>query len=231
MIVNWDSLSYLRTTVAAVRRFSAGGTRIIVVDNGSQDGSLAWLRTEKVETVALGANFGHGAGLDLGWLRARTRIVVALDVDAFPISDTWLPRLTMALDSGATVAGAHGGAIVDRLRAGAAEGWDGRDFVHPCCLAMRLRRFVYQRHTFRPDRARRLDTAELISVRERSSLSYLEPTTHLGPGMLGTVFGEAVYHNFYATRHRREGRQQVDGVLATDAETTWARAVEVYLER
>ena len=95
---------------------------------------------------------------------------------------------------------------------------------------MRLRRFVYQRHTFRPDRARRLDTAELISVRERSSLSYLEPTTHLGPGMLGTVFGEAVYHNFYATRHRREGRQQVDGVLATDAETTWARAVEVYLD-
>ena len=60
VIVNWDSLSYLRTTVAAVRRFSASGTRIIVVDNGSHDGSLAWLRTEKVETVALGANFGHG---------------------------------------------------------------------------------------------------------------------------------------------------------------------------
>ena len=38
VIVNWDSLAYLRTTIAAVRRFSAGGTRIIVVDNGSHEG-------------------------------------------------------------------------------------------------------------------------------------------------------------------------------------------------
>ena len=130
VIVNWDSLAYLRTTIAAVRRFSAGGTRIIVVDNGSHDGSLAWLRTEKVETVALGANFGHGAGLDLGWLRARTRIVIALDVDAFPISDTWLPRLAAALDSGATVAGAHGGAILDRLAPELPEGWvTGTSFI------------------------------------------------------------------------------------------------------
>ena len=138
VIVNWDSLSYLRTTLAAVHHFSPPTTRILVVDNGSTDGSVEWLREHDVRTVALDANWGHEAGLDLGWLRARTRTVVALDVDAFPISHQWVPQLTEPLASGATVVGARGGEHVYRLALDASNPWRGRDYVRPpCCLAIR----------------------------------------------------------------------------------------------
>src|SRR5262245_13654134 len=58
VIVNYDTLEYLRTTVGAVRRFSLPSTRIIVVDNGSTDGSVQWLRQEGLRSVALGTNVG-----------------------------------------------------------------------------------------------------------------------------------------------------------------------------
>ena len=104
---------------------------------------------------------GHGAALDLGWLRARTSVVVALDVDAFPISDQWLSRLTTPLDEGATVVGAHGGEVLDRLSRDVPPEWRGRDFVHPCCLAMRLRDFVARDHSFRADRSSGRDPGEI----------------------------------------------------------------------
>ena len=53
--------------------------------------------------------------------------------------------------------------------------------------------------------------------REREHLSFLEPTSHIGPGPVGTVFGDVVYHNFYAARHRREGRDRIHGVTEMDA--------------
>ena len=183
-----------------------------------------------VPTLALGTNVGHGSGLDLGWVRARTQTVVALDVDAFPISDRWLSRLTTPLDEGrANVVGAHGGEVIDRLSADVDDEWRGRDFVHPCCLAMRLRRYAAGNHSFRADRSSGRDPGEIVSDRERPRLSFLEPTSHIGPGPVGTVFGDVVYHNFYAIRHRRQGSGTVDGVTAVEAAEAWRVAVARYL--
>jgi glycosyltransferase involved in cell wall biosynthesis len=220
--VNWNSLEYLRTAIAAVRHFSPPSTRIIVVDNASGDGSDHWLSAAGITTISLPRNVGHGPALDLGFFRARTRYVIALDVDAFPISDRWIDELRARLEGGATVAGAHGGRVLDTPFVPA--GWERRDFVHPCCLAMRLRRFVFRRRTFRRDAQRRKDPGELLSDAERPKLSYLEPTSHLGPGVLGTVFGELVYHNFYAVRHLRQGAAVINGVTREDAVRTWERA-------
>lgn len=80
VIVNWNTLVHLRETVRAVRLFSPDWTRIPVVDNGSSDGSVEWLRSRRVPTVDLGTNVGHVPGIDLGWSRARTETVVALDL-------------------------------------------------------------------------------------------------------------------------------------------------------
>ena len=68
--------------------------------------------------MTLDTNVGHGPALDLGWLRARTQTVVALDVDAFPISDS----VAVTPDDTARrgwrhVVGAHGGEVLERLSA------------------------------------------------------------------------------------------------------------------
>lgn len=230
--VNWNSLTMLRANVAAVRRYSPPGTRMIVVDNGSDDASRAWIDEQQdVRGVFLDSNYGHGPGLDHGFLRARTRSVVALDVDAMPISQAWLPMLLDALHGGATVAGVQGGVHRDLARTDLPEEWRDRpDFVHPCCLAMRLRRFVYRRHTFRKTRidGRLADPAERIADREER-LYFLEPTSVRGPGSLGQVHGGIVYHNAYGTRHRKEAMDLIDGVSAEDAAAAWDEAVARYL--
>src|SRR6478672_2798427 len=89
--VNWNTLPYLQTMCEMVRRNSPLGTRIVVVDNASTDGSRQWLRGRgDLEAVLLPFNIHHGPAADLGALRVRTEFLLLLDVDAFPISDRWI---------------------------------------------------------------------------------------------------------------------------------------------
>lgn len=197
--VNWNTLRYLETMVAMVRRHSRAGTRIVVVDNASTDGSREWLRAHpELRHRLLRYNLHHGPAADIGALMVETEFLVLLDVDAFPLSDRWLPEVIDALRGGCTVAGGH----------------VHRQYVHPSYFAMRTRDFVSRDHSFsivgewkkgvKGGGEGFRDAGEDISVRERERFG--PETTHLipvtstrGPGMLGTVFGDLVYHNFFST--------------------------------
>src|SRR6478736_2703123 len=113
-IVNWNSLDLLRDVVRALERFGppAGGQlEILVVDNGSTDGSRAWLRSQRrigrLRSVLLPRNVFHGPAMDLAFLLASTEYVVALDVDAFPVTDDWLETLLGPLRERKFVSGAQ----------------------------------------------------------------------------------------------------------------------------
>ena len=207
--VSWNSLAYLQVLADVVGRRSPAGTRLLVVDNASGDGTRRWLRGRPdLDRLLLPVNLGHEVALDLGFLVARTEVVVALDVDAFPLQDDWLAELRGRLDAGAAVAGA-------RLN---------RDYVHPCCLAMRLPDFVAQGLSFRSTAS--TAPGELLSARVSGPRSYLEVTGRRGPGDVGTVFGDLIYHNFYSTRFALEGSDVLDGrVRADDPRVAWAEAV------
>jgi glycosyltransferase involved in cell wall biosynthesis len=219
--VNWNSAEQLRTLLRLVRSRSPERTRILVVDNHSRDESRALLSaTPDVEAINLPINLGHDLALDIGFLAVRTEFVVALDVDAFPLHGEWLRELLQPLDSSATIAGA-------RLN---------REYVHPCCLAMRTRTFVERKHSFRNRyRPRRDgkdasgDVGEIMSQRETPRLFFFDPTSQRGPGDVGTVFGGLVYHNFYSTRFNGTDAVVLDDhVRQSDAEAAWNEAVERY---
>lgn len=221
--VNWNSYGYLASSLELVRRRSPESTRIIVIDNDSDDGSRAFLRSRTdVRSVLLPLNAGHDLALDMGFLLADTEYVVALDVDAFPIRDGWLDTLLEPLQQGSEIAGA----------------WLGRRFVHPCCLAMRTARFVGRGHSLRAayvpragadDEAPRGDVGELMATREAGKLHFFPATSHRGPGDVGTVFGDFVYHNFYATRFAATERPVLDRVVRRDdPAAAWAEALERY---
>jgi glycosyltransferase involved in cell wall biosynthesis len=204
--VNWNSVEMLHQHVRAVRRF-APEARILVVDNGSDDGSREALGQLPVRAILLDRNLGHGAALDIGCLAARTRYVVTLDIDAFPISESWLPTLLALLD-GAHVAGIESGARVQEQVGVTDEDPEWRDrppFVHPANAVIRLRRFVYRRHSWRkhPTERRVLDPGERLSAAEAGHLGFLPLTEVTGPGHVGQIYGDVVYHNCYGTRHRR----------------------------
>jgi len=101
---------------------------------------------------------------------------------------------------------------------------------------MRTARFVEQGHSFRSDyRPRQAgrdasgDVGEIMSAREAPHLHFVEVTSQRGPGDVGTVFGDVVYHNFYATRFRATGAATLDEhVSAEDAERAWEEALRRY---
>lgn len=219
--VNWNSSEHLRVFLRVVTRRTPSGTQVIVVDNGSRDDSREVLaHYPRVRSLLLPINLGHSMALDIGFLCAKTEYVVALDVDAFPLRDDWLEQLIAPLSSGKQIAGAR----------------MNRQYVHPCCLAMRTARFVEQRHSFRSRYRPRAggrdafgDVGEEMSARERDKLYFFDPTSQRGPGDIGTVFGDLVYHNFYATRAQaNRGRVLDDVVREDDVESAWNRAVQQY---
>jgi len=221
--VNWNSWSHLEVLIDVVRRRSPAETRIIAVDNGSVDGSRERIAArEDAEGLLLPVNVGHELAMDLGVLMADTEFVVALDVDAFPLHDDWLDRLLAPLSEGAQVSGA-------RLN---------RSYVHPCCWAMRFARFVERKHSFRAHYVPRSegrdasgDVGEEISTAEAPNVHFFEVTSQRGPGDVGTVFGDLVYHNFYATRFNATSDQTLDGVVAADdSAKAWDEALERYVD-
>jgi glycosyltransferase involved in cell wall biosynthesis len=223
VIVNWNGGTLLPDVLRAIERYSPVPPELIVVDNASGDGSRAWLQAHRhrLRPVLLPRNIYHGAAMDLGFLLSRTEYVVALDVDAFPTRADWLEVLQAPLREGATVSGAR--AL--------------RDYAHPCCLMMRLDRFVARRHTFQPHvgdwRPERLgteewDTGESISRREGDDHLALLPRTHArGPGHLGSVFGDVVFHNGASVRLLAGDR--VEGIELTDVRAAWGEAVARYV--
>lgn len=220
--VNWNSWSHLEVLIDVVRRRSPAGTKIITVDNGSEDESRRRIAADaRVDGLLLPANVGHELAMDLGVLLAETEFVVALDVDAFPLHDDWLERLLAPLSEGAHVSGA-------RLN---------REYVHPCCWAMRKARFVERGHSFRAHYVPRSegrdasgDVGEEISTAEAPNVHFFEVTSQRGPGDVGTVFGDLVYHNFYATRFNATSDQTLDGVVAADdSAKAWDEALQRYV--
>jgi glycosyltransferase involved in cell wall biosynthesis len=220
--VNWNSWPHLEVLIDVVNRRSPGGTRILAVDNGSLDGSRERLaERDDVEALALPVNVGHELAMDLGVLLCDTEFVVALDVDAFPLHEDWLQRLLAPLDEGAMVSGA-------RLN---------REYVHPCCWAMRTARFVEQGHSFRSHYIPRSegrdasgDVGEEISAREAPNVHFFDVTSQRGPGDVGTVFGDLVYHNFYATRFNATSEPTLDGIVAADDPAeAWEEALRRYV--
>jgi glycosyltransferase involved in cell wall biosynthesis len=219
--VNWNSSTYLRVFLRLVRRRSPPNTQILVVDNGSCDDSRELLATQPdVRTVRLPFNLGHDMALDIGFLLVDTEYVVALDVDAFPLHERWLEEILAHLWSGSEISGA-------RLN---------RQYVHPCCLAMRTARFVERKHSFRSHYRPREgardasgDIGEEMSAAEAGRLHFFDPTSQRGPGDVGTVFGELVYHNFYSTRFSAGREPVLDSVVGRDdPQAAWEEALHRY---
>ena len=96
VIVNWNGGTLLADCLAHLRRQTLPPRRIVVVDNGSTDGSTQIAaRFPEVEFRLLGKNCGFAAANNLAVAEANTEYVALLNPDANPAAD-WLERLMAA---------------------------------------------------------------------------------------------------------------------------------------
>jgi glycosyltransferase involved in cell wall biosynthesis len=221
VIVNFNTLDILKTTVAAVKRYTGPGTKLIVVDNGSKDGSREWLSGQRngLVPVLLRTNLGHGRALDIGICRATTSRVLLMDSDAFPVTQGWLESLERQMCSQNLLA------IGMRGR---------RNRLHPACalinrdhyLKTRVSMAVHSRF-LEPGEKRELgvnswDCAELFSLTIPEGRRQLIDTTPTPYG--GDLIGGLVYHHRRLTELGMES-----GGSMTPHHDLWAAARGHYL--
>jgi Predicted glycosyltransferases len=85
VIPTWNGLRYLPDCLAALRSELSPHDRIIVVDNGSRDGTSAWLaeHAPDVELIRLAVNRGFAGGTNAGIRAAKTPLILLCNDDAF----------------------------------------------------------------------------------------------------------------------------------------------------
>ena len=85
VIPNWNGkdllIRFLPTWLEAIRHHP--GSEVLIVDNGSTDGSAEWIRANhpEVHLLALPENLGFGGGSNAGFRAAKNDIVVLLNSD------------------------------------------------------------------------------------------------------------------------------------------------------
>lgn len=97
--VSWNGLEHLKTCVPAVFKQTFKDFRYIIVDNGSIDGSVGWLKKNypKIKVIELKENTGFSGGCNAGLAVSAAQYVVTLNNDTKPDKD-WLKELVKVAD-------------------------------------------------------------------------------------------------------------------------------------
>ncbi len=100
VVVTWNGLHHLKQCLPALIRQRGISYEVILVDNGSTDGSVEWVAQSypDVVLVELGSNHGFAAANNAGFRKARTDLIATLNNDARPDPD-WLASLVNAADA------------------------------------------------------------------------------------------------------------------------------------
>jgi len=109
IIPNWNGIDHLPGCLDALRAQSYSRTQVILVDNGSSDGSQSFVREHypEVHLVALERNLGLTGGNNVGFEAASGEILISLnnDTEAHPrFVETLVEALTQHPEAGMAAA-------------------------------------------------------------------------------------------------------------------------------
>ena len=93
IILNWNGEAMLRRFLPSVIQFTQiEGVEIVVADNGSNDTSLEFLRSQPVRIIELGENYGFAEGYNRAIEQVESKYVVLLNSDV-EVTPNWLDTL------------------------------------------------------------------------------------------------------------------------------------------
>ena len=83
VIPNWNGMAYLKACLDSLENQSFQNFEILMVDNGSKDGSTAFVRKHypQVRILELDQNYGFCRAVNLGIRSARAPYIVLLNND------------------------------------------------------------------------------------------------------------------------------------------------------
>lgn len=107
VIPNWNTQHWLPGCLGGLQAQTYKDFRIIIVDNGSTDNSVAWVQQHypEVEIIAFPENRGFAVAVNAGIWQATTEYVALLNVDTVPQPE-WLAELVKTIVKSPAEAGA-----------------------------------------------------------------------------------------------------------------------------
>jgi hypothetical protein len=151
-------------------------------------------KVRRFEPSEPGSDVRHGASLDqlVRQVRPRTKYVITLDTDSFPIRDGWIENLTGRLTGDTLLAGVWRDEMLPRKPA----------FVHPSCLAIRKRTLRELGAKFMVGSGADVAHNVTLAVEESGAgVSKLRRSNHYNPHFLmGAVYGDLIYHQGAGSR-------------------------------
>jgi GT2 family glycosyltransferase len=99
VVVNWNGSGYVEECLDSVAKQHYAKIEIVVVDNGSSDESLEWLRTRASgnwNLIELPRNLGFAGGVNAGIRAARGEFIALLNNDAVADPD-WISALVAGM--------------------------------------------------------------------------------------------------------------------------------------
>ena len=104
IIVNWNGEGYLERCLGSLRQQTYADREVLLVDNGSTDGSVGLVRGRfpEVRLLALERNAGFAAGNNLGIRASQGAYVATLNNDT-EVEPGWLAALVAGMGSGPRV--------------------------------------------------------------------------------------------------------------------------------
>lgn len=102
IIPNYNGLDFMETCIRALRNQTSDDFDILVVDNGSGDGSVEWLKAEGIPAIFLDCNTGFSGAVNTGIRAAATPYVILLnnDTEADP---RYVEKLLQTMDASPSV--------------------------------------------------------------------------------------------------------------------------------
>lgn len=81
IIPNFNGLKFLKPCMEALKAQTYQNFKILVVDNGSEDGSVEWLKEHQINSIFLEHNTGFSGAVNVGIKSAETPYVILLNND------------------------------------------------------------------------------------------------------------------------------------------------------
>lgn len=81
IIPNYNGLKFMRPCMEALRQQTCREFQVLVVDNGSDDGSVEWLKEQGIPTIFLKENTGFTGAVNVGIKASHTEFVLLLNND------------------------------------------------------------------------------------------------------------------------------------------------------
>lgn len=99
IIPNYNGIDYLKKCIASLNKSNYKDFEVIVVDNGSADGSADWMKAEhpEIRLISLKENLGFAPAVNLGIEAAFTKYVLLLNNDT-EVDPDMVERLEKAID-------------------------------------------------------------------------------------------------------------------------------------